>query len=462
MQVDAQKELCVKLEDNISEWEDEVQELETSIQTIPAEVIDIEEVKKTLLVTATNLKKLNTKNKELKKEAKTNKDLIKRIDELAGSFDVESWKEKQEVVEKKREQMSALLQEIKQHEALLNVEEKKIKLLNEVPCNDQFPQCKFIRDAFAALESVGLTKERLTAHRNNKKAISDEIDSLQPDAIADYIEKHAQVVEKRRNTEATLNKLELQVANNKADILTLKSDVKSYKAKVEEYEANREVIENLGQLMKDKALAEKNIGKATIELATCETNLTTLYKESGSLLQKLEDLNAKKTELANTREEYASYDLFMRCVHTNGVSLDIIKNKLPIINSEIASVLANIVDFEIYVQDNDKKLELFIKHPKYEPRSLEMGSGAEKTIAAMAIRLALLSVTSLPKGDVFILDEPGTALDEENMEGFIRILDLIKTHFKTVLLISHLDSMKDTVDSQISIEKRRGAAYVNQ
>ena len=269
-------------------------------------------------------------------------------------------------------------------------------------------------------------------------------------------------MEKRRNIEATLNKLELQVANNKADILTLKSDVKSYKAKVEEYEANREVIENLGQLMKDKARAEKNIGKATIELATCETNLTTLYKESGSLLQKLEDLNAKKTELANTREEYASYDLFMRCVHTNCVSLDIINNKLPIINSEISSFLANIVDFEIYVQDNDKKLELFIKHPKYEPRSLEMGSGAEKTIAAMAIRLALLSVTSLPKGDVFILDEPGTALDEENMEGFIRILDLIKTHFKTVLLISHLDSMKDTVDSQISIEKRRGAAYVNQ
>ena len=42
-----------------------------------------------------------------------------------------------------------------------------------------------------------------------------------------------------------------------------------------------------------------------------------------------------------------------------------------------------------------------------------MGSGAEKTIAAMAIRLALLTVSSLPKGDIFILDEPGTALDEE-------------------------------------------------
>jgi exonuclease SbcC len=91
-----------------------------------------------------------------------------------------------------------------------------------------------------------------------------------------------------------------------------------------------------------------------------------------------------------------------------------------------------------------------------------MGSGAEKTLAAMAIRLSLLSVSSLPKGDLFILDEPGTALDEENMEGFIRILELIKTYFKTVLLISHLDSLKDCVDTQITIDKNDGYAFVNQ
>jgi len=78
----------------------------------------------------------------------------------------------------------------------------------------------------------------------------------------------------------------------------------------------------------------------------------------------------------------------------------------------------------------------------------------------MAIRLALLNVSSLPKGDLFVLDEPGTALDEENMEGFIRILDLVKANFKTVLLISHLESLKDAVDSQISIEKKGNFASV--
>ena len=91
-----------------------------------------------------------------------------------------------------------------------------------------------------------------------------------------------------------------------------------------------------------------------------------------------------------------------------------------------------------------------------------MGSGAEKTISAMAIRLALLNVSTLPKSDVFILDEPGTALDEDNMEGFIRILEMIKTQFKTVLLISHLDTLKDIVDQQIIIDKKSGYASIQE
>ena len=91
-----------------------------------------------------------------------------------------------------------------------------------------------------------------------------------------------------------------------------------------------------------------------------------------------------------------------------------------------------------------------------------MGSGAEKTIAAMAIRLSLLSVSSLPRPNIFILDEPATALDAENMEGFIRILDMVKSYYQTVLLISHVDSLKDVADLTIEIDKVNGFACVNQ
>jgi len=91
-----------------------------------------------------------------------------------------------------------------------------------------------------------------------------------------------------------------------------------------------------------------------------------------------------------------------------------------------------------------------------------MGSGAEKSIAAIAIRLALLSVSSLPVSNLMVLDEPATSLDEDNMEGFIRILELIKMYFEHVLLISHLDTLKDCVDKQIVIDTIKGFAKVNE
>ena len=58
------------------------------------------------------------------------------------------------------------------------------------------------------------------------------------------------------------------------------------------------------------------------------------------------------------------------------------------------------------------------------------------------------------------MDEPATALDQEHMEGFIRLLDMIKNQFKTVILISHLDSLKDVVDMTIDIQRDGSYAKV--
>ena len=178
--------------------------------------------------------------------------------------------------------------------------------------------------------------------------------------------------------------------------------------------------------------------------------------------QKLNNLVEQHADLEDLRVKYTAYDLFMRCMHSNGISYDIIKKRLPIINDEVSKVLANVVEFEIFFENDGNKLDIFIKHPKHEPRPIEMGSGAEQTIAAMAIRLALLSVSSLPKSNLFILDEPATALDAENMEGFVRIVDMVKNYYQVVLLISHVDSLKDIADTTIEIDKNNGFAFVSQ
>ena len=214
-------------------------------------------------------------------------------------------------------------------------------------------------------------------------------------------------------------------------------------------------------MVADKEVLTENLSNYDSELSKCDDAILNLYKEHGGYEQVISNTEQQKIELVKTRKQFAAYDLFMRCMHSNGISLDVIRKRLPLINEEISKVLSNVVDFEITLENEDKKLEILIKHPKYDARPLEMGSGAEKTIASMAIRLAFLNVSSMPKPDLIVLDEPGTALDEENMQGFITILDILKSFYKSVLLISHLESLKDSVDSQITIDKIKGYPNVN-
>ena len=267
------------------------------------------------------------------------------------------------------------------------------------------------------------------------------------------MDKYEQVKNKRIQLEAELKTNSALAAKNEIEYKAVQKELEDLDASREEYYENREAILGKESLMRDLKKHQSNTTKKEKELEDCQQKLLDLYKEHGSVEQKLISLIEQQQELLDLREDFSAYDLFMKCMHSNGISYDIIKKKLPVINNEIAKVLANIVDFEIFFEDDGKHLKIFIKHSKHEPRPIEMGSGAEKTIAAMAIRLALLSVSSLPKSDIFILDEPGAALDAENMDGFVAILELVKSYFKTVLLISHLESLKDCVDTQITIDK---------
>ena len=269
------------------------------------------------------------------------------------------------------------------------------------------------------------------------------------------------IAKKKNDTLNEINELKLNIEKTKTHVLRFSQEKDILEAKKQEYEENKEAIESLESLLKEKMDLEEEIGQYKAKYEKCQKESMELYKQNGFLEQKLEQINLDEQEYEDLNAQFTAYDLFQRCVHSNGISYNIIKKRLPLINEEISKILTNIVDFDILFDNGENKLDILIKHPRFEPRPIEMASGAEKTICAMAIRLALLNVSTLPKGDVFILDEPGTALDEENMEGFVRILDMINTQFKTILLISHLDSLKDTVDQQITIDKIDGFAHVN-
>jgi len=341
-------------------------------------------------------------------------------------------------------------------------DEKKGTLLDGIPCGTQYPKCKFIRDAHVAVANLPENEKVITEIRGKVAEAAAQIKGMEPERVKRHRVRYEELMLKSAELTGEISACRLQVQKNKTSIVRIEKEIAELETSERAYEENRDAIENLEALFADRELSENKLSASNNKLSELTDELMELHKDHGSIESKLENLQAAEKELSDLQRKYSAYDLYMRCMHSSGIAYDIIKKKLPVINEEIAKVLANIVDFEIFFEDDGKKMNIFIKHPRHEARPLELGSGAEKTLAAMAIRLSLLSVSSLPKGDLFILDEPGTALDEENMEGFIRILELIKTYFKTVLLISHLDSLKDCVDTQITIDHVDGYACVNE
>ena len=374
----------------------------------------------------------------------------------------------QELLAKKAEYDSATksLKELEAEFKLLqqtgNSYDKRITLLGEVPCGPEFKSCKFIKDAYEASEQKPAVDSQLVQLTNKIKTNQDLLNGFSIEELTKKIDKFnsaSALKIKLQNQEKDLLLDKEKSLNRKENI---KKEVDECIKKLSTLETQKEVIANLTKLQETEKLCKMKISELEMESNKIQQKITSLYKDNGYHISSLETLEEQVMELAEKRKDFSAYDLYLKCMHPNGISYEVIKNKLPVINSEINKILANVVDFQVFLVNDDDKLDIMIKHPKYDPRPLEMGSGAEKSLASVAIRLAFLTVTSLPKCDVFVLDEPGTALDNDNLAGFIRILELIKGYFKTVLLISHLDVLKDAVDMQINIERQGAFAYVNQ
>ena len=438
----------LKLEATLQFANDNMLQLSQKIANIPTDVIDIHEVQSEIQKTKNKIISLSDSIVDDGNVLHSERERLTKINNLVKTLDYQSLASSLVSIEESENELQSCTQR-------LEVATEKKKLLEDIPCGTAYPACRFIRDAHVATAVIPETESKI---EEIEKLLSD----LNPKIVRDHLDKYRKLEKKQIETESLIKDLQLGIERRRSALDRHNTLIEELAQKQASYNDNKEAIENLEKLLKEKELYAKESKSIEEQIESNSQEKINLYKSLGSEEQRIEDLRQRQVEFQSIQSEYSSYDLFLRCMHPNGIAYDIIKQKLPVINEEIGKILSNVVDFEIFFETSGNKFDIFIKHPKHEARPIEMASGAEKTMAAMAIRLALLSVSSLPKSDLFILDEPGTALDEENMAGFIRILELIKVYFKNVLLISHLDSLKDCVDMQIVIEKNNGYAKVNQ
>ena len=466
---EAQKKLeldsatCSDLRKRLIAHEEDHKNLTEQIDSIPTERLNIKKLLERRAQLTKNIEDTKENISELKVEISEFDATLSRYDDFLTTINIEDLLEEKKQYDVFKRRYDETVNRARIMDNDYKTISKKLTLLDEVPCGSSYvSSCKFISDAHSASIEMPVLEKAIIEEIEYAKGYKEKIVSVDSAAMVELIDSYNETIISKNNIEIEKRDNKVSIEKLFAKIKTLTADLSETNDKIALYEDNKEAIQNIENLISSRDEIEKKIADTKKEIESYEEILSTHNRTIGSLEQKVETLVEKKQELLDIRAEFAAYDLFMRCMHSNGIAYDIIKRRLPVINEEIAKTISNIVDFEVFFQEDGNKLDVLIKHPNYEARPIEMGSGAEKTLASMGIRLALLSVSSLPKGNIFILDEPGTALDAENMEGFIRMLDLVKTYFKTVILISHLDSLKDIVDMEITIEKNNGYARIDQ
>jgi DNA repair exonuclease SbcCD ATPase subunit/DNA repair exonuclease SbcCD nuclease subunit len=344
------------------------------------------------------------------------------------------------------------------------VVKEKLKKLDHLSKHEYDPNCKyccnnaFVKDAMAAKDSLDADKEEAKALSSSLIDIKNQIVELDP-FVSQY-QNSVEVKERVNTLSAFLSKKELEKATlsnlidkNNNRLVEIDNAIDTYEKSKEIIESNRAILDKVGVLKNkgsDLALKIKKIEKEYVDTYSRKVSVSDQIKNIEEQLKKIEEYE----------NELASYQYYISAIGKDGVPYRIISDAIPKIEQEVNNILSHIVEFTMGIETDGKNVNVYIK---YEDRKwpLELCSGMEKFISGLALRVALINVSSLPRPNFLVVDEGFSALDAANIPMMHSLFDYLKTNFEFIIIISHLDAMRDMVDKQLEIKKENGFSKID-
>ncbi|MGO8670595.1 MAG: AAA family ATPase [Capsulimonadaceae bacterium] len=224
----------------------------------------------------------------------------------------------------------------------------------------------------------------------------------------------------------------------------------------------------------DLAAAAKRRGERQAALTRFQTEERAAALDIGRFQQRIERCESLKGErttkgqrLVALRRDHEAYDQLSRAFGKKGVQALIIENAIPEIIEEANRLLDRLTDgdmsitFETLRESRIKRegpietLDIKVSD-NLGTRTLEMYSGGESFRAAFALRLALSKLLARRAGarlQTLIVDEGFGTQDGKGREKLVESLNAIKEDFEKIIVITHIDELKDAFATRIEVTK---------
>ena len=336
------------------------------------------------------------------------------------------------------------------------------------------------------LESYKYNPECNVCVENNKSIIEDmesvthelidlyELQSKQEEAVNEIKQQMEPLVDKV-NLCAHFEKLQNEVQQFQKKAGTVELEIQKLITSIEKCDRTREQTEKDIELFKTNEDNIKHNKEIDMHISHVEYDINVNKKAMDKLEKQLRELHgeikvleATKADILNQIKEaeeledtYEAYKYYMEAVGRDGVPYELMSRAIPAIESEINNILTQIAEFTISLEVDGKNIlgKLNYDHERIWP--LENSSGMERFISSLAIRVALLNASNLPKSNFMIIDEGLGTLDAENLTAMHTMFSILKGQFDFLVVISHLDVARDMVDKVIEIKREDGFSYIN-
>jgi DNA repair exonuclease SbcCD ATPase subunit len=322
-----------------------------------------------------------------------------------------------------------------------------------------------LKDLHKRVEEINQCMNSLDNNHELEKKIqklkdsSDKIEMKLPDLKKNLREKRTQLTEseeliknqKKQKEQRETKKRQINLLNN------YRFEYYYWSQNMEEYQSNH---------CRHAELVE--------EIEACEKEITKYEAEMMIRKKDLADYLEIRREYDKLNSDINLYELYIRTMNYNGLPYEMLKSYLPMIEADVNQILHEMVAFNVefkFYDETDTKtkqlksntgtIDVDISYQNSKSYNVQLTSGFEKFIINLAIRMTLCQISLTSKPNFLIIDEGWSCLDRENLNNIDTIMNYIKSQYDHVIIISHLEELRNQSDYVINIDRRKGKSYLS-
>jgi len=306
-------------------------------------------------------------------------------------------------------------------------------------------------DARETEKNLEKDKELAAKYLDKKNEMDKEIEALNPiiEQKEKYDEYKLSLVEaefRERELKTNLQYFEERKKNINSSIETIEQNIKQYNEQKSNIKYNKKIKEDI-QVVQDDL---DDVDNVIVNLTSDITEVHADIKVGDSEMQ---NINRKIREIEELENKNQAYRYYLDAVRRDSVPYELLEKAIPTIEGEINNILGQLVDFQMSLDMDGKNINSNIVYDDVNQWPLELSSGMERFISSLAMRVGLINVSNLPRSNFLAIDEGWGTMDSDNINSVYNLFQYLKGQFQFALIVSHVDSMRDAVDTLLEITK---------